>query len=310
MEQFEYYIENEIGERIDKFITEHFENYSRSFIQNLISNGNVSVNDNVNTKKNYKLKKNDKVSIVIPEPVKLDVVAENIPINIIYEDDEILVVDKPKGMVVHPAPGNYSGTLVNSLMFHVDKLSSINGVIRPGIVHRIDKDTSGLLVIAKTDNAHHFLSNLLKEHDIKRIYYAIVHGKITKSGTIDKPIARNPRDRLKMAIVKDGRNAITHYTPLQQFGNDYTLVKIELETGRTHQIRIHMKSIGHPVLGDPLYGVKKEKIKHQGQLLHAKELTLVHPKSKKSMTFTSELPEHYKIILEKLKNIYGGNDGI
>lgn len=310
MEQFEYYIDEEVGVRIDKFITEHFDDYSRSFIQNLIGSGQVTVNNKVNEKKNYKLRKGDTITITIPEPQVLDVVAEDIPIDIVYEDNDLLVINKEQGMVVHPAPGNYEGTLVNALMFHVDKLSSINGVVRPGIVHRIDKDTSGLLIVAKTDQAHQFLSDALKTHDIERIYYAVVHGKVTKAGVVNQPIARHPKNRLKMAIVQGGREAITHYEPLQNFGNEYTLLKVRLETGRTHQIRVHMQSIGYPVLGDPTYGVKKEKIKHSGQLLHAKELHFIHPKTKESVMFSTDLPEYYSTILSKLEKMYGGNDGI
>ena len=225
MERFEYYIEpNHVDERIDKFITEQFSDYSRSFVQNLITNGNVKVNEKISIKKNYKLSLGDEIEIEIPEPEILDVKPENIPIEIIYEDDDILVINKEKGMVVHPAPGNYTGTLVNALMYHSERLSSINGVIRPGIVHRIDKNTSGLLVVAKNDFAHNFLSEELKTHDIERIYYAVVHGKITSSGTVNKPIARNPKNRLKMAIVSGGREAITHYKPIENYGNYYTLL--------------------------------------------------------------------------------------
>ncbi len=310
MEKFEYYIEsNHVDERIDKFITEQFSDYSRSFVQNLITNGNVKVNEKISIKKNYKLSLGDEIEIEIPEPEILDVKPENIPIEIIYEDDDILVINKEKGMVVHPAPGNYTGTLVNALMYHSERLSSINGVIRPGIVHRIDKNTSGLLVVAKNDFAHNFLSEELKTHNIERIYYAVVHGKITSSGKVNKPIARNPKNRLKMAIVSGGREAITHYEPIKNYGNDYTLLKIRLETGRTHQIRVHLQSIGYPILGDPMYGVKKEKIKNDGQLLHAKELILTHPRTLEEMHFESELPGYFKDIIGKLERIYD-RDGI
>ncbi|MBN2261006.1 MAG: RluA family pseudouridine synthase [Clostridiales bacterium] len=311
MERFEYYIETEyIDERIDIFLAEQFNDYSRSFIQNLIANEKVKVNGKLSAKKNYRLSLGDEVEIEIPDPDILDIVPEDIPLDIVYEDDDIMVINKEQGMVVHPAPGNYTGTLVNAIMFYSSKLSSINGIIRPGIVHRIDKNTSGLIVVAKNDFAHHHLSDELKSHDIERIYYAIVHGKVTKEGKIDRPVARNPKNRLKMAIVSGGREAITHYEPIKYFGNDYTLLRVKLETGRTHQIRVHLQSIGFPILGDPVYGVKKEKIKHDGQLLHAKELHLKHPRTGEMMTFVSELPAYYQEIINKLEKIYGGNDGI
>lgn len=309
MEHYIFTVGEEKGTRIDKFIATQFDDYSRSFVQQIIDSGNVLVNEKP-IKKNYKLKAGDQVDISIPEPEMLNVEAEDIPINIIYEDDEMLIIDKTDNMVVHPAPGNYTGTLVNALMFHVEKLSSINGVIRPGIVHRIDKDTSGLLVIAKTDRAHQFLSDQLRTHDIERTYYALVHGNVSKPGTIDKPIARNPKNRLKMAIVMGGREAITHYEPIRHYGKLYTLLRVELETGRTHQIRIHLQSSGHPILGDPMYGVKKEKVKHHRQMLHAKELRLVHPVTNELMHFESDLPEDFQSVLNKLEKMYGGSDGI
>lgn len=299
------------GKRIDKFISEQYESYSRSFIQQLIDDGQVRVNGTP-VKKNHRLKPDERVEITVPAPQVLDVGAEEIPLSILYEDDQILVIDKPEGMVVHPAPGNETGTLVNALMHHADRLSSINGVVRPGIVHRIDKDTTGLLVVAKTDRAHQFLSEALKTHAIARTYYALVHGNVGAPGKVDLPIARNPKNRLKMSVVKGGREAVTHYMPIEHFGTAYTLLKVELETGRTHQIRVHMQAIGHPILGDPLYGVKKEKVKHHRQLLHAKELRLVHPLTGEEMVFISELPEDYRQIIEKLRKMYGGGnrDGV
>ena len=288
------------GIRIDKFITDIMEGKSRSYIQGMIEEGYVLVN-NKKVKSNYKLKLNDVIKTTIKEPVELEVKKENIPIDILYEDSDVIVVNKPKGMVVHPAPGNYEGTLVNALLYHCKDLSSINGVIRPGIVHRIDKDTTGVLVVAKNDEAHVKLSEQLKDHSMKREYYALVEGRIKKdSGTIDKPLARSKRDRLKIAITEDGKRAVTHYSVIERFKNS-TLVKCVLETGRTHQIRVHMSSIGYPLVGDPLYGFKKQKFKDDGQMLHAKVLGFIHPRTGEYMEFSSELPENYKKLLENLR---------
>lgn len=296
---FEINEENK-GIRIDKFITDIMEGKSRSYIQGMIEEGYVLVNDK-NVKSNYKLKLNDVIKTTIKEPVELEVKKENIPIDILYEDSDVIVVNKPKGMVVHPAPGNYEGTLVNALLYHCKDLSSINGVIRPGIVHRIDKDTTGVLVVAKNDEAHVKLSEQLKDHSMKREYYALVEGRIKKdSGTIDKPLARSKRDRLKIAITEDGKRAVTHYSVIERFKNS-TLVKCVLETGRTHQIRVHMSSIGYPLVGDPLYGFKKQKFKDDGQMLHAKVLGFIHPRTGEYMEFSSELPENYKKLLENLR---------
>lgn len=288
------------GIRIDKFITDIMEGKSRSYIQGMIEEGYVLVN-NKKVKSNYKLKLNDVIKTTIKEPVELEVKKENIPIDILYEDSDVIVVNKPKGMVVHPAPGNYEGTLVNALLYHCKDLSSINGVIRPGIVHRIDKDTTGVLVVAKNDEAHVKLSEQLKDHSMKREYYALVEGRLKKdSGTIDKPLARSKRDRLKIAITEDGKRAVTHYSVIERFKNS-TLVKCVLETGRTHQIRVHMSSIGYPLVGDPLYGFKKQKFKDDGQMLHAKVLGFIHPRTGEYMEFSSELPENYKKLLENLR---------
>ncbi|OPX47945.1 RluA family pseudouridine synthase [Clostridium thermobutyricum] len=288
------------GIRIDKFITDIMEGKSRSYIQGMIEEGYVLVN-NKKVKSNYKLKLNDVIKTTIKEPVELEVKKENIPIDILYEDSDVIVVNKPKGMVVHPAPGNYEGTLVNALLYHCKDLSSINGVIRPGIVHRIDKDTTGVLVVAKNDEAHVKLSEQLKDHSMKREYYALVEGRLKKdSGTIDKPLARSKRDRLKIAITADGKRAVTHYSVIERFKNS-TLVKCVLETGRTHQIRVHMSSIGYPLVGDPLYGFKKQKFKDDGQMLHAKVLGFIHPRTGEYMEFSSELPENYKKLLENLR---------
>ena len=296
---FEINEENK-GIRIDKFITDIMEGKSRSYIQGMIEEGYVLVN-NKKVKSNYKLKLNDVIKTTIKEPVELEVKKENIPIDILYEDSDVIVVNKPKGMVVHPAPGNYEGTLVNALLYHCKDLSSINGVIRPGIVHRIDKDTTGVLVVAKNDEAHVKLSEQLKDHSMKREYYALVEGRLKKdSGTIDKPLARSKRDRLKIAITEDGKRAVTHYSVIERFKNS-TLVKCVLETGRTHQIRVHMSSIGYPLVGDPLYGFKKQKFKGDGQMLHAKVLGFIHPRTGEYMEFSSELPENYKKLLENLR---------
>lgn len=287
-------------QRIDKYLADIFTDKSRSYIQGLIDEKNVLVNDKI-IKCNYKVKYLDKVKVLLPEPIVLEVEAEDIPLDILYEDSDVIVVNKPQGMVVHPAPGNYNGTLVNALLYHCKDLSTINGVIRPGIVHRIDKDTTGILVVAKNDEAHRFLSEQLKNHSMKREYCALVEGRLKDdSGTIDKPLGRNKKDRLKIGIVPDGRRAVTHYNVIERYDSS-TLVKCVLETGRTHQIRVHMASIGHPLVGDPLYGFKKQKYKLDGQMLHAKTLGFIHPKTKEYMEFTSDLPAQFSELLEKLR---------
>lgn len=289
------------GLRIDKYLANIFEDKSRSFIQGLIEKENIKVNNKI-PKSNYKLKKSDEIEIIIPEPEILKVEAENISIDIVYEDEDVIVVNKPQGMVVHPAPGNYNGTLVNALLYHCKDLSSINGIIRPGIVHRIDKDTSGILVVAKNDESHNKLSLQLKNHSMKREYFALIEGRLkNNSGTIDKPLGRCKKDRLKIGIVEDGKRAVTHYEVIERY-NGYTLIKCILETGRTHQIRVHMASIGFPLVGDPLYGFKKQKFKLEGQVLHAKTLGFIHPASGKYMEFTSELPKYFSDLLNKLRN--------
>lgn len=292
--------EKDKGIRIDKYLSDAIEGKSRSFIQGLIEKDSIKVNGK-NPKSNYKLRALDEIEVILPEPEVLKVDAEDIPIDIIYEDDDVVVVNKSQGMVVHPAPGNYNGTLVNALLYHCKNLSSINGVIRPGIVHRIDKDTSGVLVIAKNDEAHTFLSEQLKDHSMKREYYALIEGRLKNdSGTIDKPLARSKKDRLKIAIVEDGKRAVTHYEVIERY-NGYTLIKCILETGRTHQIRVHMASIGFPLVGDPVYGFKRQRFKLEGQVLHAKTLGFIHPRTKEYMEFTSELPEYFKELLDKLR---------
>lgn len=288
------------GVRIDKYLACMLQDSSRSFIQNLINKDLVTVNSK-KVKSNYKLKVSDEVEISIPEPEKLQVIPQDIPIKILYEDSDVVVVDKPQGMVVHPAAGNKDETLVNALLFHCHDLSGINGVMRPGIVHRIDKDTSGILVIAKNDRAHHMLADQFKNHTMNREYLALVEGRLkNEMGTIDANLGRNPKDRLKYAVVKDGKNAVTHYKVIESF-SAYTLVLCKLETGRTHQIRVHMASIGHPLVGDPLYGFKKQNFKTNGQLLHARLLGFIHPTKNEYMEFTSPLPEHFTEVLNKLR---------
>lgn len=292
------------GIRIDKFLADSEPDISRSSIVNLIDTGNILVNDKQINKK-YKLSVGDIIKIDIPEPVPYEAKAENIALEIIYEDDDLLVVNKPKGMVVHPAPGNYEGTLVNALLFHCkDSLSGINGVMRPGIVHRIDKDTSGLLIVAKNDFSHTFLAEQIKEHSFTREYEAVVFGNLREeNGTVDAPIGRNPNDRKKMCITsKNSKNAVTHYSVIRRY-KGYTHIKCILETGRTHQIRVHMASLGHPVAGDLVYGIKNEKVDFTGQCLHARKIGFIHPGSGEYMEFTSELPDYFKRFLVKLENI-------
>lgn len=295
------------GERIDSYIAGNLDGPSRSFVQKLIEQGNVKVNGQVISSKKEKLKAGDEVEIAIPEAQELEVVAEDIPLEIVYEDDDVLVVNKPRGMVVHPAAGNYTGTLVNAIMFHCgDRLSSINGVIRPGIVHRIDKDTSGLLMIAKNDKSHESLSKQLQEHSITRTYVALVHNNFNNDkGTIDEPIGRDPKNRLRQAVTTQGsKRAVTRYEVLERFGQ-YTLVKCNLETGRTHQIRVHMAYIKHPLVGDMVYGPKKSKFNIEGQLLHAKVLGFVHPTTGEYMEFDSQIPEYFEEVLDKLRKSNG-----
>ena len=292
-------IANDAVSRLDKFISENSD-ISRSYAANLIEDGCVTVNLKPAQKKT-KVATDDEIRIALPEPQEIEAKPENIPIDIVYEDDSVIVVNKPQGMVVHPAAGNMSGTLVNGLLFHCS-LSSINGAVRPGIVHRIDKDTSGLLVVAKTNEAHEALSEQLKERKALRKYYCIVNGNIKEdSGTVDKPIGRHPTDRKRMAIIEGGRDAVTHFKVLERFGQ-FTLVECTLETGRTHQIRVHMASLGHNIVGDPVYGVKKDREKGKGQLLHAKTIGFKHPKTGEIMEFTSDLPEAFTVALEKLRN--------
>ncbi len=288
------------GERLDKFIADNSD-ISRSYAAKLCEDGLVLCGEKQLLKK-YKILGTEEITINVPEPEELSIEPENIPLNIVYEDSDVIVVNKPQGLCVHPAPGNERGTLVNGLVYHCgDELSAINGVIRPGIVHRIDKDTSGLLIVAKNNEAHLKLSEQLKERKAMRKYVALVNGNIKEdSGTINKPIGRNPSDRKKMAVVFGGREAVTHFNVLERFGQ-YTLIECILETGRTHQIRVHMASIGHSIVGDPLYGIKKEKFNLNGQLLHAKTIGFVHPRTGEMMEFTSDIPEYFENVLEKLR---------
>lgn len=294
-------LESDAGKRLDVFVSESIEGYSRSYIKKIIDSGMVKINGNAK-KSNYKLKAGERVEVSIPKPVKLELKAENIHLDIIYEDDHILIVNKPQNMVVHPAHGNYDGTLVNALLNHCTNLSGINGVIRPGIVHRIDKDTSGIIMVAKTNEAHMSLSQQLKEHKITREYLALLEGRVkTESGTIDAPIGRNPRDRKKMDVVsKNGKNAITHFKVLETYQSN-TLIEAKLETGRTHQIRVHMAYYGHPVVGDMVYGYKKQRFKLKGQLLHAKTLGFIHPNTNEYMEFHAPLPDYFEEVLSILR---------
>ena len=283
--------------RLDKVVTNIFTDYTRSQLKKMIDDGNIKVNGDVK-KANYKVNLGDEITFDKPEVKKLSLEPENIPLDIVYEDDDVIVVNKPQGMVVHPSPGHFEHTLVNALLYH-SPLSTINGTYRPGIVHRIDKDTSGLLMVAKNDMEFLSLAKQLKDKTNTREYVALVHGNIKEdSGTIDAPLGRSKVDRKKQAVVKDGRNAVTHFEVLKRYG-DYTLVKCVLETGRTHQIRVHMKYIGHPLVGDQLYGPRKT-LGNSGQFLHAEKLGFVHPRTNEYLEFTAPLPENFKKLLESL----------
>ena len=300
----EYMVDdNDNGCRIDKFLSQKQNELSRSYIQKLIGDGRVLI-DNSLVKANAKVKPGQKVIITIPEAKELDVVAENIPLDLIYEDQDIIIVNKPKGMVVHPAAGHSSGTLVNALLYHCrGELSGINGVLRPGIVHRIDRDTTGILVVCKNDKAHQHIAQQLKEHSISRRYKALVyHTFKEESGRVDAPIGRHPKDRKKMAInYKNGKNAVTNYKVIENINNKYAYVECALETGRTHQIRVHMSSIHHPLLGDTVYGPSKDPFKLVGQALHAGLLGFIHPSTKEYVEFHAPLPQYFTELLDKLK---------
>lgn len=287
--------------RLDKYLSSLLKEHSRTYIQKLIKDGNVLVNNN-SCKANYKVEAEDRINVNIPEPVSANIEPENIPLNVIYEDDDILIVDKPKDLVVHPAPGHYSGTLVNAIMYHCkDNLSNINGVLRPGIVHRIDKDTTGALIVCKNDISHNFIAEQLKEHSINRKYIGIVQGTFHElEGVIDAPIGRHPVKRKEMCInEKNGKSAVTHYRVLKQF-EKYTLCEFQLETGRTHQIRVHMASIQHPLLGDSVYNHHTCPYKLQGQCLHAKTIGFIHPATKEYVEFEAETPGYFKNLIENV----------
>ncbi|MDO5127188.1 MAG: RluA family pseudouridine synthase, partial [Eubacteriales bacterium] len=293
--QIDEALQGYIGVRIDRFLSEYVCEYSRGYMQKLIMDGNVSV-CNKPIKASYKLKDKDIIRIEVPEPESVEIVAEDIPLDVVYEDSSIIVINKPKGMVVHPAPGHYSGTLVNALMYHCkESLSSINGVLRPGIVHRIDRDTTGLLVACKNDTAHRVMSDKFKVHDITRVYSAICYNHFKeKSGTIDKPIGRHKTERKKMAIDPNGRHAVTHFIVKEELKNNLSYIECRLDTGRTHQIRVHMASINHPLLGDDVYGPKSKQFNTDGQVLHAGVLGFHHPITNEYMEFHAELPEYFK----------------
>ncbi len=296
------------GMRLDKFLSVRVEELTRSAAERLAEQGQVSSGGKTLDKK-YRLRAGDAIEVILPEPVGLDILPEAIPLDIRYEDADLLVVNKPKGMVVHPAAGHAGGTLVNALLAHCgDSLSGINGVIRPGIVHRIDKDTSGLLIVAKNDFAHQRLAEQIKEHSFTRMYEAVVHGNLKEdTGTIDAPIGRHPTDRKRMAVTeKNSRHAVTHFEVLARY-KGFTHVRLKLETGRTHQIRVHMAYIGHPVAGDPVYGPKKPVPNLDGQCLHARVIGFVHPRTGEYLEITSELPSYFTAFLEKFKKqTFGG----
>lgn len=295
--------ENCNGERIDVFLAKKITDLSRSHIQKLITEGNVQVNKR-NIKANYKLQSDDSIEIVIPEAKPVDIIAESIALDILYEDADVIVINKPRGMVVHPAAGNYSGTLVNALLDHCDDLSGINGQVRPGIVHRLDKDTSGVMVAAKNDEAHIKLAQQIKERSASRQYLAIVHGNVKEEqGVVNAPIGRHPTDRKKMAVVfSNSKEAVTNFEVVERFGQ-YTLISCKLLTGRTHQIRVHMTYIGHPVVGDPKYGIGKQPFSIKGQALHSAQLKFTHPATNQEMVFSAPLPADMQKIITQLRRI-------
>ena len=298
-----FYLENDqTGVRLDKLLSDLDPDLTRSHAEQLIEAGKVSVNDRECRKGSYKGKEGDLIRVLIPEPEETEILPEKMDIPVLYEDDDIIIVNKPKGMVVHPAPGHNSGTLVNGLLYHCkDSLSGINGNLRPGIVHRIDRDTTGVLVVCKNDKAHLSLSKQLSEHSIKRVYYCIVQGNVKEDGTVDAAIGRSPKDRKKMAVVPGGRRAVTHYHVIEHLAGGYTYLSCQLETGRTHQIRVHMASIGHPLVGDTVYGSAKQPLTGQGQVLHAGVLGFIHPGTGQYVEFSAGLPEYFLDLLEKLR---------
>lgn len=294
-----------MGERLDSFIASKQDNLTRTAVKRLIEEGYIKVNNQV-PKISYKIRKDDIIEIDEPEVKQLDIKAQDIPVEVVYEDSDIIVVNKPKGLVVHPANGNWDGTLVNAIMaICKNSLSGIGGEVRPGIVHRLDKDTSGLLIIAKNDKSHINLSAQIKNREVKKIYYALVRGIVPENeATINMPIGRSNKDRKKMAVVKDGKEAITHFKVLERFKNKYTLLEVKIDTGRTHQIRVHLSQIGFPVIGDEIYSNGKNEFGVKGQLLHAKSLNFKHPTTGKEMYLEAELPEEFMNVLQKIKNNY------
>lgn len=295
--------QEEKGQRIDKYLSDKRDDLSRAQIQTWIKEGYIQVNES-QTKANYKVQVDDLITLTEKEPEVLDIQPENIPLEIIYQDKDVVVVNKPKGMVVHPSPGHPNGTLVNALMYHIDDLSGIHDVVRPGIVHRIDRDTSGLLMVAKNDHAHQSLAKQLKDKTVKRSYVALVHGDIPHEyGTIDAPIGRDTKDRQRMTVVTGGKDAITHFEVLERIGQQYTLVKCVLETGRTHQIRVHMRYIGFPLVGDPKYGHRKT-LATEGQALHAQEIGFHHPTTNEWLSFEADPPKIFTETLENLRQSY------
>lgn len=300
MNVIEICVNEEDGERLDFYLANELNEISRTYIQKLIKDKLVTVNEKLQKSK-YLVQEGDLIKVNIPKPVELKIVAEDLPIDIIYEDEDIIIVNKDQGMVVHPAPGNYSGTLVNALLFQIKNLSSINGIIRPGIIHRLDKDTSGIIMVAKNDEAHRFLSDQLKNRNVIREYIALVHGTLNiKENTINAPIGRDPKDRKKMTVINtNSKEAITHYKVIQEFKN-YSLVSANLETGRTHQIRVHFAYIKHPIVGDLIYSRKTNKFNCDKQLLHAIKLGIIHPRTKEYMEFKTDIPERFQNIIETL----------
>ena len=303
-----FYVSEEGGKRLDVFLSEQAEEFTRSRLKKLIEEGNVSVNGKEVKKAGTEIKLGDEVAIVIPEAVEYSVKPENIPIEIMYQDEDFAIINKARGMTVHVGNGNAEGTLVNALLYALNSLSGIGGVLRPGIVHRIDKDTTGLLVVAKNDKAHVSLAGQIAEKTCRRTYYALLEGNLKEErGRVVTDIGRHPTDRLKMAVLPDGRGkiAVTDYEVVARFGAEFTLCRFILQTGRTHQIRVHAKHLGHPVVGDPVYGFKKQKCSLDGQLLHAAKLELTHPSTKERMEFTAPLPKDFEEVLQKLCRQHG-----
>ncbi len=302
-----FFIAEESGKRLDVFLNEQLEDFTRSRLKKLIEEGNVTLNNRVTTKAGAEVKTGDEVSVVIPEAVEYTVQAENIPIEIVYQDKDFAVVNKPRGMTVHVGNGNEAGTLVNALLYALDSLSGIGGVLRPGIVHRIDKDTTGLLVVAKNDKAHVSLATQIAQKTCRRTYYALLEGNLKEDrGRVTTDIGRHPTERLKMSVLPSGKGkiAVTDFEVVKRFASDFTLCRFELQTGRTHQIRVHAKYLGNPVVGDPVYGYKKQKFAVNGQLLHAAKLELTHPTSGENMTFFAPLPKDFEEVLQKLSKQY------